>query len=94
MSEEYTDEECAIIVRARSRLAYIDTLDEPQRSLAIAGVPESEWAERIQWIDATVAAIRGETRRVWRKDHWATEKAPTRSQGLIRSTNERNLPNG
>jgi hypothetical protein len=75
MSEEYTDEERAIIVRARARLAYIDTLDEPQRSLAIAAVPESEWPERIQWVEATIAAMKGETRRVWRKDHWVTERA-------------------
>lgn len=76
MTEE---EERAIIVRARARLAYIDTLDEPQRTLAICGVPESEWADKVQWIDATVAAIRGETRRVWRKDHWVTEKAPAQA---------------
>jgi hypothetical protein len=56
--EEYTDEQRAIIVRARARLAYIDTLVEPQRSLAIAGVPESEWADRIRWINEAVRLIK------------------------------------
>jgi hypothetical protein len=84
--EEYTDEQRAIIVRARARLAYIDTLTEPQRSLAIASVPESEWPEQVAWIAATVAEIRGETKRVWHPNpdymtpgepvgYWSTEKA-------------------
>ncbi len=78
MREEFTDEQRAIIVRARARLAYIDTLDERYRTLAIMGFPESEWEERARWTEATIAAMKGETRRVWRKDHWATEKAPKR----------------
>jgi hypothetical protein len=58
MTEEFTDEQKAIIVRARARLAYIDTLTEPQRSLAIAGVPESEWGDRIRWINEAVRLIK------------------------------------
>ncbi len=52
------DEERAIIVRARARLAWIDTLDEPQRHLAICGLPESEWPDRIRWINETVRLIK------------------------------------
>ncbi len=75
MREEWTEEEKAILAHCAVRQDYLDALPEPQRTLAIYGVPESEWPERVRWIDATIAAIRGETRRVWRKDHWVTEKA-------------------
>jgi hypothetical protein len=96
-SEEYTDEQRAIIVRARARLAYIDTLTEPQRTLAMLMVPESEWPDRIRKTEAAVAAILGQTRRVWHPNpdymkpgepvgYWSTEKAPVRgaSSGISR----------
>jgi hypoxanthine phosphoribosyltransferase len=78
------DEERAIIVRARARLAYVDSLDERYRTLAMLMVPESEWEERARWAEATIAAMKGETRRVWRKDHWVTEKAPAEAEARSR----------
>jgi hypothetical protein len=56
--EDYTPEQRAIIVRCRARFAYIDSLAEPQRSLAIVGAPESQWPALLHWISETVELIR------------------------------------
>lgn len=78
MREEFTIEERAILAHCAARQDWIDSLPARYRHLAIYGVPESEWEERARWVDDTIAAMKGETRRVWRKDHWVTERAPKR----------------
>lgn len=77
MIEEWTEEEKAILAHCAVRQDWIDTLPEPQRTLAIYGVPESEWPERVRWIEETAGLIRGTLVRVWhpKLGYWTTEKA-------------------
>jgi len=65
-----------LIARARERLRWIDTLPEPRRHLAIAGVPEDQWDVHTAWIAETVGLVRGDLVRVWHAEgYWTTEKA-------------------
>lgn len=56
--EDLDDEQRAIIARARSRLRWIDTLAEPERSFAICGLPEAEWPRYAHWVAEAAALIR------------------------------------
>jgi hypothetical protein len=47
-----------LIARVRERLRWIDTLPEPQRHLAIAGVPEEEWERYSAWVEEAARLIR------------------------------------
>jgi hypothetical protein len=60
MTEEYTDEQKAIITTAGDRLRWIDTLSEPDRTYAIMGVPEEEWDSLKQWSERTISAIQAD----------------------------------
>ncbi len=71
----FSTDDRRLIARVRERLRWIDTLSEPSRSLAIAGVAEEEWPTYIAWISEARGLMDGTLTRVWRKDHWATEKA-------------------
>ncbi len=47
---DFTEEEWEIIIRSRERLRWIDTLPDPQRQWAIAGVPEEDWPQLTDFV--------------------------------------------
>jgi hypothetical protein len=51
MNSPSSEEEAAIIVAARARLAWVDSLPERERMMAANGIPEEDWPRVTAWID-------------------------------------------
>ena len=76
-----------MIVTARARLDWIDTLPEPERTFAVFGAPESDWPRLKALVSDTLDVIHDRTERVWHPNprmmeygqpvgYWSTEKRP------------------
>lgn len=76
-----------MIVLCREQLRWIDSLPERYRTIASFGVAEDELERIARKAEETLAAIRGETARVWHPNprmmepnepvgHWTTEMKP------------------
>jgi len=51
-------EDRRLIARVRDRLRWIDTLPEPDRTWAIYGLPETEWARYSAWTEEVMRLIK------------------------------------
>ena len=65
-----------MIVLCREQLRWIDSLPERYRTIAAFGLPEDEFERVARKAEETLAAIRGQTVRVWHPDQWTTELKP------------------
>ena len=72
-----TVEERKIGARLRERFRYIDTLAEPERTLAVMGVPETEWSTYAAFSSETIGLMKGTLVRRFTNGHWETVRRGT-----------------
>ena len=87
MTPFHSEEERRIVALCREQLRWIDSLPERFRTIAASGVPEEDFERIARKAEETLAAIRGQTARVWHPNprmmgpnepvgHWTTEMKP------------------